>query len=293
MNQKAELFVDSRCELGEGPFWHTGLNRLFWFDILNQTLLSADASGRVIDRFTFRQPVTAAAVIDDDHLAIASAGALLRFTVSTDTYSEIVPIEADNPGNRTNDSRVHPSGGFWIGTMSRRGDEEPHAGAVYLYRDGALETLFDRITIPNSICFSPDGSIAYFADTPSGMIRQCAVDPASGRITGEWRDFASTKGHRGMPDGAVVDAEGYLWSARWGGSCVVRHAPDGSVDRVIEVPTSHVTCPAFGGEDMKTLYITTAREHMEPEQLAEEPHAGSVFQIRVDVPGTPEPRLAL
>ena len=292
MNAKAELFVDSRCELGEGPLWHPLLKRLFWFDILNQTLLSADTNGRLVDRFTFKQPASAAAIIDAESMAVATAGALLRFHISTGTSTLIIPVEEDVPGNRSNDGRVNPAGGFWIGTMSRRGGEDIGAGAVYQYRDGRLEPVLDDITIPNSICFSPDGRTAYFADTMTDVIRTCAIDPATGMPVGEWREFARTLG-RGWPDGAVVDSKGYLWSARWGGSCVVRHAPDGSVDRVVDLPVSQVTCPALGGDDLRTLYITSAREGLTGEQLEREPLAGSVFSIRVDVPGQPETTLKL
>jgi len=292
MNAKAELFVDCRCELGEGPFWHPLLKRLFWFDILNQTLLSANTNGHLVDRFTFKHPASAAAIIDRETLAVATAGALLRFHIDTDTSTLIIPLEDDVPGNRTNDGRVNPAGGFWIGTMSRRGGQDPGAGAVYQYRDGRLETVLDDITIPNSTCFSPDGRTAYFADTPTDTIRKCDIDPATGLPAGAWSDFAITTG-LGHPDGAVVDSQGHLWSARWGGACVVRHAPDGSVDRIVELPVSRVTCPAFGGDDLRTLYITTAREGMTEEELEREPLAGSVFSIRVDVPGQPETLLKL
>jgi sugar lactone lactonase YvrE len=287
VNLKAELFVDSRCELGEGPFWHPLQKRLFWFDILNRTLLSADANGTLVDRFTFKDFVSAAGVIDADRLLIAQAGALLEFSLSQDSSRVVVEIEPDKPGNRTNDGRVDRTGGLWIGTMSRRGGEDKGAGALYRYRDGELKTLLTDQTIPNSTCFSPDGTVAYYADTMNPAIRRVATDPATGLPVGEWSDFAATSG-RGGPDGAVTDSAGYVWSARWGASCVIRHAPDGSVDRVVELPVSRVTCPAFGGEDLRTLYITSAREHMTPEELEREPHAGSVFAVRVDVPGLPE-----
>ncbi len=284
---KAELFIDSRCELGEGPFWHPLLGRLFWFDILNQTLFSADENGHLVDRFTFQDVVSAAAVIDRDHLLVAQAGALVKFELSTDAKTVVIPLEDELPGNRTNDGRVNNAGGFWIGTMSRRGGQDPGAGAVYQYRAGEVTTVLDHITIPNATCFSPDGRTAYFADTMTDTIQRVAIDPSTGLPTGEWETFASTTG-RGSPDGAVVDSEGYLWNARWGGSCVVRHAPDGSIDRIVELPVSRVTCPAFGGADRRTLYITTAREGMTPEELEREPHAGSIFSVRVDVPGQAE-----
>lgn len=287
MNLKAELFVDSRCELGEGPFWNPLVKRLFWFDILNKTLLSADATGHMVDRFTFKDFASAAGVIDADHLLIAQSGALLNLELSTDTTTVVAALEADKPGNRTNDGRVDRTGGLWIGTMSRRGGQDKGAGSLYRYKNGELVTLLTDQTIPNSTCFSPDGRTAYFADTMTHIIRKVSTDPATGLPNGEWSDFVST-GDRGGPDGAVVDSAGYLWSARWGAGCVIRHAPDGSIDTVVELPVSRITCPAFGGDDLRTLYITSAREHMTPEELEKEPHAGSVFSVRVDVPGQQE-----
>lgn len=291
MNAKAELFVDCRCELGEGPFWHPLLHRLFWFDILNQTLLSADVNGHLVDRFTFRDKVSAAAVIDRNTLAVAQAGALLRLDLATDTSSEIVPLEEEPPGNRTNDSRTNRAGGFWIGTMSRLGGQEPGVGAIYQYRAGKLAKILGGLNIPNSICFSPDGRSAYYTHT-GDVIFKCTIDPDTGLPVSDWAPFVKLDGP-GVADGSIVDSEGYLWNARWNGSCVLRIAPDGRIDQTIELPVSRVTCPALGGEDLRTLYITSAREGMSPEELEREPLAGSVFCIRVDVPGQPEPILKL
>lgn len=290
MNSKAELFVDSRCELGEGPFWHPLLERLFWFDILNQTMLSAGTDGHIVDRITFKDTVSAGAVIDRGSLAVAQSGALLRYDFATDSSSVIVEIEGDVPTNRTNDSRVDRTGGFWIGTMGRKA--EAGVGGVYQYRAGQTTKVIDNIRIPNSICFSPDGRTAYFTDSGK-MIIKCATDPATGLPVGPWEDFFTMEGPGGA-DGSVVDSEGYLWNARWGGGKVIRIAPDGKLDRVVEVPgVSQVSCPAFGGSDLKTLYITTAREHMTPAELEREPHAGSVFAVALDVPGIAEPFLKL
>jgi sugar lactone lactonase YvrE len=200
-------------------------------------------------------------------------------------------IEREIPANRTNDSRVHPSGAFWIGTMVK--EEGPKDGSVYHYRAGEIKKIIENVAIPNATCFSPDGRIAYFTDTPTKKILKCATDPETGLPVGEWELFADVSDHRGWPDGAVVDSEGYLWNARWGGSCVVRHAPDGSIDRIIEVPVSQVTCPAFGGKDLKTLFITTAAKTLTPEQLAAEKVAGGVFAIEVDVAGLPETPIKL
>jgi sugar lactone lactonase YvrE len=154
-------------------------------------------------------------------------------------------------------------------------------------RSGQVTKLLPDIHIPNATCFAPDGKTAYFTDGVTGVIRKVAIDRDTGLPVGAWEDFVRVAGPGG-PDGAVVDSEGFLWNATWGGHRVVRYAPDGNIDREVHVPVSRVSCPAFGGSDLKTLYITTAREGATAEELEKEPLAGGVFAIRVDVPGLPE-----
>lgn len=291
MNQRAELLIDSRCTLGEGPIWHPGRQQLLWFDIQEHRLHSADAKGSRARSWVFSEPVAAAAVVDDRTVVVVSASGLEKLDLETDAREHIVDIEADKPETRSNDSRLHPSGTFWIGTMAR--DGQGALGSVYLFRAGALEQIMSGIKIPNATCFSPDGKTAYFADTPTRRIMRCATDPANGHPVGPWELFIDTSDDRGLPDGAVVDAEGYLWSARWGGGCVIRYAPDGSTDRIIDVPATKVTCPAFGGPGLTTLYVTTAREDLDAAQLEDQPHAGGIFAIDVGVRGQQEARLAL
>jgi sugar lactone lactonase YvrE len=286
MNDTAELFIDSRCELGEGVFWHPLQERLFWFDILNKTLYSATAGGIMVDRFTFDTVVTAAGIIDADNLAIASAAGIYRLELSTDTREIIVPLE-ETPGNRSNDGRVGPAGGFWIGTMSLTSPATTPTGALYQVRGGEVSKILGDIHVPNATCFSPDGTTAYFTDGVTRVVRTVSIDRETGLPNGPWRDFATVEAPI-EPDGAVVDSEGFVWNANWSGGSVTRYAPDGRVDRVVKVPVSRPTCPALGGKDLKTLYITSAREGLTPEQLAAEPTAGGVFAIEVDVPGLPE-----
>ncbi|MEP7240394.1 MAG: SMP-30/gluconolactonase/LRE family protein [Devosia sp.] len=287
MRDTAELFIDSRCELGEGPFWHPLQDRLFWFDILNKTLYSATAGGIMVDRFIFETYVSAAGIIDADNLGIASASGIFKLNLPTDGRELLVPLEP-SAATRANDGRVNPAGGLWIGTMGLKDPGRVAAGSLYQVRNGKAERLAADIFIPNATCFSPDGRTAYFADTIAGVIRKIAIDPETGLPIGEWQEFVGGD-HPGDPDGAIVDAEGFVWNARWGGSCVIRFSPDGKVDRVVKVPVSKVTCPALGGKDFKTLYLTSAREGMSPDELAAQPGAGSIFALEVDVPGLPEP----
>lgn len=291
MTETAKLLIDSQCSLGEGPIWHDGRQQLFWFDINNRTLFACDSDGSPQGKWHFGEIVAAAAIVDDNALALATETGLKRFDLATGDLQDVVDIERDVPANRTNDSRVHPSGAFWIGTMVK--DEGPKDGAVYHYRAGKLAKIISNAAIPNATCFSPDGRTAYWTDTPTQKILKCETDPATGMPIGDWTLFADVSDDPGYPDGAVVDSEGYLWNARWGGSCVIRYAPDGSADRIIEVPVSQVTCPAFGGRDFKRLFITTASKGLPKDQLAAEKVAGGVFYIDLDIAGLPEAKIKL
>lgn len=292
MNRTAELILDSKCQLGEGPIWHPGRQQLFFFDINEQTLFAVDAKGGIVDQWLFNETMAAAGIVDDDTLVLFSEFGLKGFQIATGGLAPLAAIEADNNHTRCNDSRVHPSGAFWLGTMDKTEEEGP-IGALYHYRSGILTQLKSDVRVPNATCFSPDGRTAYWTDTPSKKILQVPTDPATGMPLGEWSLFADVSDGRGFPDGAVVDSQGYLWNAKWGGGCVVRHAPDGSIDEIIEVPVSQVTCPAFGGPDLRTLFITTAAKNMSEDQLAQEKVAGGLFAIQVGVAGQVEPIVTL
>lgn len=291
MSNEAQLFFDGRCRLGEGPLWHPLRQQLFWFDILEKTLFAATADGVLAGRWTFPRYASAASMIDKDTLAVAMAGAVIRLDLTTGAQTTLVTFEAELPNNRTNDGRANPAGGLWFGTMDF--SEEPYSGSLYQFRKGVLKQLGADIRIPNATCFSPDGRIAYFTDTPNKIIMKRPIDPATGEPTGFWTVFRDTSGDPGFPDGAVIDSEGFMWCARWGGGRVIRYAPDGSVDREVRFPVSQTSCPAFGGADLKTLYVTSASKTLSREQLAREPHAGSVYAVEVDVAGQREPILAL
>jgi sugar lactone lactonase YvrE len=288
MTQTARLIFDCKCQLGEGPIWHPGRQQLFFFDINEQILNAVNANGELVDQWLFNETMAAAGIVDDDTLVLFSEFGLKGFQISTGGIAPVHAIEADNNRTRSNDSRVHPSGAFWLGTMDNT-EAEDAIGALYHFRSGILTKLKSEVRVPNATCFSPDGRTAYWTDTPSKKILKVETDPSTGMPAGEWSIFADVSDGRGYPDGAVVDSEGFLWNAKWGGGCVVRHAPDGSVDRMIEVPVSQVTCPAFGGADLKTLFITTAAKNLSVEQLAAEKVAGGLFAIDADVAGQSEP----
>lgn len=279
---RAELFDDRSCFLGEGPLWHPDIETLFWFDIINKKLLSRGPDGA--GEWSFQECHSAAGVIDAGTLMIASETGLWRFDLSSGAQDLIVPLEADRTETRSNDGRTDPHGGFWIGTMGKKA--EAGLGAIYRYYKGELRQLHHSLTIPNAICFSPDGRYAYFTCTLSQKIRRQPLDE-DGWPSAPAEVFIDVSKDGLNPDGAVVDAEGGIWNAQWGAGRVARYLPDGSFDRAVDLPAVHCTCPVFGGRDLKTLYMTSAREGLTSPDIAQ----GCVYAVQVDVCGGPISRV--
>lgn len=286
----AAPFDTRPCTLGEGPLWHPERNALFWFDITGCRLLSRAGDGGGESAWDWGEPVSAAGWVDRDSLLVASQTGLYRFDIASGARERIVALEADNPATRSNDGRADPMGGFWIGTMGKRA--EPGAGAIYRYYRGALERLHGAITIPNAICFAPDGRRAYFTDTASGRIMAQPLD-TEGWPAGAAVVFVDLRPEGLHPDGAVVDAAGGLWNAQWGAGRVARYTPDGRFDRAIALPAPLVTCPAFGGADLRQMFVTSAREGLDADALARAPLSGQTFGLLPGAQGLREPRVLL
>jgi sugar lactone lactonase YvrE len=281
------VFDDTPCTLGEGPLWHPQRRQLFWFDIIGKSLLTR-IDGRT-ERWRFDEHVSAAGWVAGDMLLIASETGLFTFDLVTGRQAPICPLEADNPATRSNDGRADPWGGFWIGTMGKKA--EPEAGAIYRFFRGELRRLVAPMTIPNAISFAPDRSLAYFADTAAATIWRQPLAPSDGWPSGDAVPFLELAGEGLHPDGAIVDSEGCLWNAQWGAGRVARYAPDGRLLATLALPTAHTTCPAFGGADLATLYVTSAREGLSPDQDREK--AGMTFAADVAVAGQSEHRVVL
>ncbi len=248
------IFDKRVCKLGEGPLWHPGRGQLFWFDILKNRLLSH--TGGLPVHWGFDEHVSAAGWVDNNTLLVATETALLRLDLETGEKTHIAALEAENPATRSNDGRADPWGGFWIGTMGK--NAEPDAGAIYRFFRGEVTTLFREITIPNSICFAPDRSCAYFSDTPTHQIMRQALSGSEGWPEGPPQVFIDLRAQALNPDGAVVDAAGCLWNAQWGASRIARYSPAGAFMDAIDFPARQMSCPAFGGSNGDTLYGTSA-----------------------------------
>ena len=282
------LVYAGQHELGEGLLWHDGIQRLFWFSILEGRLFSSDAEGGNAREWRLGERASAAGIIDDETLLIATETGLWRLNLVNGEKTPIVPLEADNPRTRSNDGRTAPDGSFWIGTMGLGAEKE--VGAIYRLVGDQVHIVTRRVTIPNSICFAPDGHTAYYSDTPEQRIMRIPLD-ASGAPNGEPSVLIDMREENLNPDGAVTDSEGNLWVAQWGAGRVACYDPKGGFRGAVSFPTSQVSCPVFGGPDFATLFATTAWEGMDAEERDE--NAGNTFAASVDARGKPAPRVRL
>lgn len=266
----------THCHLGEGPFFCDRRNTLFWFDIIEKKRYARDFDTATETVLDLPEMASAMGVTADGRDVIFAETGLWLWDGAD--LNQIAAIEADNPQTRSNDARIHPSGAFWLGTMGKRA--EPGAGAIYRWFAGTLEKLFDGITIPNAICFSPDGTLAYFADTPTGKLMCVATDPGTGAPTGEPAVFFDHAGGEGGLDGSICDGGGNIWNARWGASTLDRYAPDGTRAMTIDLPVTQPSCPAFVGGNR--LAVTSAWENMDDAARAADPDAGATLLVTLD-----------
>lgn len=276
-----ELLAQYHCRTGEGPLWHPGEERLYWVDIPDGELYRYDPEsgdhelcheGERIGGFTIQK--------NGDLLLFGDGGSIRSWHdgIKTVLVSEI-PKDADS---RFNDVIAGPNGRVYCGTMS---------GRLYkLDTDGTLTTLLQNVDTPNGFGFTPDREQLYFTETNAETIWLFDYDAETGELT-DRRSFVSTIGRAGKPDGMTVDEEGYVWSARWNGWCVVRYDPSGTVVDRVELPARKVSSITFGGPSHETAYITTAGG--EGDTSIEGGDAGALFAVDLDVSGVPEFRSAI
>ena len=289
-SQQPAAIIAAGDVLGEGPVWDAHAGRLLWTDIQSRRLRAFDPASGAVDTFAAPERIGSIALLPDEASRVIAAfeTGLGLFDLASGQVEWLHRVEAEANGRRFNDGRVDRAGRFWAGTMVE--DEairhRAEASVWRLDHAGAFTPHFGGVQIANGLAFSPDGKTAYFSDSPLQTIFAFDLDE-DGTLSNR-RVFAQVT--EGYPDGATVDAEGCLWSARWAAGTVVRHAPDGRVLETLTVPASQPTCVAFGGEDLRTLFVTSARDELSEDELVRQPHAGDVFAYDVTVPGLPEPR---
>jgi L-arabinonolactonase len=279
---KAELVLDCRNEHGEGVLWNALDRRLWWTDIHGKALWAYDPATKESESFPAPDRICCFAPRHDGTVAAAFADGFAFFDPKTGRRDDIAEFEPELPQTRLNDGRTDRNGNLVAGGMDER-DFKPISSVWLLDGNLKLTKLFGSVRCANSTCFSPDGRTMYFADSPDCEI--VAFDYTPGVGVGKRRMVAKLPKERGVPDGSCVDAEGFIWNAVWEGYRVERFAPDGRLDRTIEMPVQKPTCVAFGGPDLDTLFITTSRLGSSREILEREPHSGSLFAVRPGVKG--------
>jgi sugar lactone lactonase YvrE len=278
--------------LGESPLWHPDEQLLYWVDIPGLQLNRYDPQTGSHKLWSFPSEPACIAPLLGGGLLMAMRDGLWRFDADTGLRSCVAKPPYDPGSQRFNDGKADAQGRFWVGTIDDK--REPRA-ALYCLADGELQQVADGITASNGLAFSPDGRTLLWADTKAHRVQAFDLDASDGSLSRQrlfaqfpLRDMAAPlSGYGGRPDGAAMDSEGAYWVAMFEGQRLLRLAPDGSLLAELQLPVRCPTMPCFGGPDLKTLYITTARDKRPPDELAAQPLAGCVLQCRVDVPGLP------
>ncbi len=278
---------------GEGAVWHAAESAVYWVDInrfLIHRFLVADGSVR---SWIFDEAVTSLSLTDrDEVLAVVLGSGVILWEPATDTRHDPIFKLSGWPAVRLNDARTDPRGSLWMGSMRNNVNADGSAGEaggkdgmlMRLDPNGKMSVWREGIGIANTLAWSPDRRHFYFGDTIANVIWSYDYDFASGAIANE-RPFLDGFS-RGLPDGSTMDAEGYLWNCRFYGNCIVRVAPDGAIERVVEMPVKNITTCCFGGADLSTLFVTTASA----QAPAGDRLAGSLCSIRPGVKGQAENR---
>ena len=280
MNAHAARFTAPCTFHGEGPFWDSVNARLLLVDMLAGAVVDVDEEGRT----GRRKLASVAAVLRSRRgggYVLATENRFVLLGPDLTVEKTLPPVFTD-PLIRMNDGGCDPEGRFYCGTMAYA--ETPGAGALYRFDpDGRVEVTLRDVTISNGLQWNRAGDAVFYADTPTGRVDRFDFDPESGAFTGR-RTFAEIVGG-GYPDGMAIDVDDGIWVALWGGSAVHRYGSDGRLDLVVDLPVSNVTACAFGGPESQTLFITTSRQGLGPE---DQPEAGAVFRYDAGVAGAPQ-----
>jgi sugar lactone lactonase YvrE len=282
--------LDVRASLGECPVWSVAEQVLYWVDINAPSLNRFDpATGRNAV-MPMPESIGCFALRRNGGFVVALRGGFWLADAAGRLERKVSDAPYDPAHHRFNDGRCDPQGRFLAGYMNERRDADS-AALVRLDPNFTQTRLIGGMTISNGLAFSPDGRTMYHADTPTQIIRAYDYDADSGSPTNP-RELACFTRDGDRPDGAAIDRDGCYWSAFYRGGKVVRIAPDGRVLAELPVPAMCPTMCAFGGRDLKTLYVTSARQMREPEELARLPQSGGLFAMTVEVAGLPEPLFA-
>jgi sugar lactone lactonase YvrE len=284
-------FLDhTKCELGEGPTFDPVQNKAWWFNIVGKALFEHDFSNGQTSRLALPFMASMLAVIDERTQLIAAEDGIYVRNMASNELSLHLPLEAHNMITRSNDGRVHPCGALWIGTMGK--NAEQNAGAIYHYQKGKITKIFEDITIPNAICFSPDGRTGYYTDTTKGNLISIAIDPLTALPIAKPIILYDHEGKKGGLDGAVTASNGDILCALWGASSILHLSASGAVIEAIPLPVTQPTCPCFVGKNLDQLLVTSAWQG-KPSPADTKGNAGKTLILNSPAMGKSEPRVLL
>lgn len=288
-----QVAYDAVMQTGESPLWHADEQALYWVDIPGRTVHRLDPASGAHQQWVLDTEPASLAIADQGGLVVATRAGVLHLDTSTaDVRTTVIaPAPYDTAITRFNDGKVDGAGRYWIGTIYEPRDKP--AADMYVLEQGTLRQAWaGGMTNSNGLAFSPDGLTMYHADTSAHLVRRFAFDIGAGTVGAErpLKQFSSDKANNygGRPDGAAVDSEGNYWSALFEGARIVKLSPDGEVLAEIALPVRCPTMVAFGGPNLRTLYVTSAGARP-AEELAQYPFSGKLLAIQVDVAGRLEP----
>jgi sugar lactone lactonase YvrE len=272
-------------QLGECPAWSAYDDAIYWVDARRPAVHRYSPATGDVTSWPMPEIIPGLAVAGPARLLVAFRATFAVLDIATGHLTEIPPRASSSAPTRFNELKCDRQGRVWIGEMND--ERRIPAGQLYRLDADGLTPVLDGVVVPNSLCWSPDGTTMYFSDARAPVIWQFDYDPDSGTPSRR-RPFAELRADQGFPDGATVDAEGCVWSTNYGGWSVARYRPTGEIDLEVQLPTAQVTSCAFGGANMDTLYITTAAQRLTPAERADQPDAGALFELRTTAHGLTE-----
>jgi len=286
MSRTATCVLEAKATLAEGPLWDPRQDHLWWVDITAGEIHVYDPTADRDACIDVGEMVGAVALRKQGGLVAAMEHGFATITPATGQVERLHDPEADRPETRFNDGKCDPKGRFWAGTMAR--DATPEQGSLYCLKpDGSVEQKVTRVTVSNGLAWDEEAGRMYYVDSPTQCVFAFDYEAASGTLSNR-RIAVHAPEEIGAPDGITIDGQGMLWVAHWGGGHVVRWNPTTGARMVsVEVPATQVSSCAFGGKRRRHLYITTAREGLSEDELADQPQAGGLFRVELDVQGGP------
>lgn len=278
------IVVDAKARIGEAPIWSEFDNKLYWVDIENRMLFRFDPASDNNEAFDLGTKVTTVVPVNQDKVLLGVIQGIALYDLKYQKLTILHELDSDRKNNRCNDGKCDPAGRFWVGTQDN--DLLDDAGSLYcLDLDGKVRKMLDNLKNPNGIVWSLDNSTMFFIDTYTMKVDAFDYNYSTGKISNR-RTAVNIPVEYGVPDGMTMDQKGNIWIAHFFGACITNWNPyTGEFLRKIDVPAKNVTACWFGNSDMKTLFITTARDHTNEDDLEKYPYAGGLFAIKLGVSG--------